>query len=824
VQVRTVRNQKQVLVRWRPGLIKGATRVINSKIQRVLKRNRDGTSLVLWRDSWEKQTDVCLSDDSDAAADLDLPNSPKPPSPIPSSSDNAQPRKRNAPAARGSQPQSSSSNTSSSSTSIKTRKKRNQRRKKPKRATDAPSEFLAYEFEYKTPPSSDRVNAQKQAVEPSPSKRRTSAPEKWKRNNRVKKAVSEKPPCGCALKCFNHIGRKRRKQIRTSFQQLDRPQQKTFLRGLIDLHAVKFKGKALQVRKRKHRVFTAQYHLKTSSQKREHVCLKAFIAILGIGSKQVKNLNDYAWANPDGALVPADGRGKHDSRPNRIPPNVVARIDSHIKSFPREDSHYSLNTNNKFLSADLSVRKMHQLYLAKYEPHIHLPGADSDEDKGKADADANADKEQQKPQVTYDFYNERFRTFDLKFGLPTVDSCSSCDELKSKIDAAEDEDTATALRAELLAHLIEADRGYAMRKHDEKLAQESRAGDPSWACPVEEHASWDATEFVCSDMAGVLTTPRVSANKAFYLRKLNTYCYGLFSGQANQHSLAFWNETMAKKGCNEVISSAHRFFVLRNTGSTRLSWWGDNTSSQMHNQFLMLYNNELVREDGFAYFHRVDNKYSPPGHTYMENDRAFGVISRKAKRTKIIGSSKAWMRLAQKSKQPNYHTMWMERSEFRDWKTYLSTKYKRPSQWKNTDGDTVPFMKIRWFNYGVGEHADGTLVKHPNEVWYRLSLDPKESWKRIPLERGLRVRDTGVISDARYELYPEALALNPKKVADLAKFKAWLPQEFHALYPDPPPASRKRKRGGDDDKDGDNNDAADADDVEGQDMEEEDDD
>jgi hypothetical protein len=136
--------------------------------------------------------------------------------------------------------------------------------------------------------------------------------------------------------------------------------------------------------------------------------------------------------------------------------------------------------------------------------------------------------------------------------------------------------------------------------------------------------------------------------------------------------------------------------------------------------------------------------------------------------------------------------MWMERTEFRDWKTFLSTKYSRPSKWANTAGETVPFMKIRWFNYGVGEDANGALIKHPNEVWYRLSLDPKEAWKRIALQRGLHARDTGVISDARYELYPAALALDPKKVADLAKFKAWLPLEFHKLYPDP---IRKRKGG-----------------------------
>ena len=169
-----------------------------------------------------------------------------------------------------------------------------------------------------------------------------------------------------------------------------------------------------------------------------------------------------------------------------------------------------------------------------------------------------------------------------------------------------------------------------------------------------------------------------------------------------------------------MISSAREFFTVRRTGATHLRWWGDNTSSQMKNQFLFLYCAELVRDDGFAFYHRIDNKYSPPGHTFMvrtscccvspgltdsisyktlasgqENDRAFGVLSRKAKKTKVIGSSKAWMALASKAKKPAYHTMWMGQPKFRDWKEYLSkTKYKCPSVWKNTLGGKVPFLKV----------------------------------------------------------------------------------------------------------------------------------
>ena len=42
------------------------------------------------------------------------------------------------------------------------------------------------------------------------------------------------------------------------------------------------------------------------------------------------------------------------------------------------------------------------------------------------------------------------------------------------------------------------------------------------------------------------------------------------------------------------------------------------------------------------------------------------------------------------------------------------------------------------------------------------------------------------------------------QVRDLAKFKAWIPNEFHSLYPDPPATlGRKRKRDDGDEEDDD---------------------
>ena len=136
---------------------------------------------------------------------------------------------------------------------------------------------------------------------------------------------------------------------------------------------------------------------------------------------------------------------------------------------------------------------------------------------------------------------------------------------------------------------------------------------------------------------------------------------------------------------------------------------------------------------------------------------------------------------APKAKAPNkYHTVWMDQVKFRDWKKYLSAKHNRPSVWKNSDNEPFKIMRVCWLNYGVGELPDGTLESHPDEVWYRMSLDTDEPWKKIQLDRNQA--PVGVISDPAYDLHDGPLPLPPKKVKDLAKFKAWLPREVRTYH------------------------------------------
>lgn len=104
-------------------------------------------------------------------------------------------------------------------------------------------------------------------------------------------------------------------------------------------------------------------------------------------------------------------RGKHLVRPHKISDIVLFQLKTHIQSFPKQVSHYSRHDNNqkRFLSAELSINKIYEMYIEKYEPDIF--------EKLK-------NGENVKPIVKYPFFTKYFNTnFNLSFGNQKTDTC-----------------------------------------------------------------------------------------------------------------------------------------------------------------------------------------------------------------------------------------------------------------------------------------------------------------------------------------------------------------------------------------------------------------
>lgn len=154
------------------------------------------------------------------------------------------------------------------------------------------------------------------------------------------------------------------------------------------------------------------------------VCKVAFCSMFGIGKSRVERIIKSIQNN---VPSPVDKRGKQTKRGNQKKDLVIFQIETHIDSFQSRVSHYSRhkNENVRYLSADLNISKMHELYLKKHEPNTW-----------KSIHEGNTSI---KPNVTYDFYRNHFLTnFNLSFGYPRSDTCQKCDKLQNCITTAVD--------------------------------------------------------------------------------------------------------------------------------------------------------------------------------------------------------------------------------------------------------------------------------------------------------------------------------------------------------------------------------------------------
>lgn len=96
------------------------------------------------------------------------------------------------------------------------------------------------------------------------------------------------------------------------------------------------------------------------------MCKKAFRSLFGINKSRVERIIKSVQNN---IPSPEDKRGKQTNRGNSKSEKTIFKLETHIRSFPAHESHYSRNKNEsvRYLSPDLNIHKLYELYMLKYE-------------------------------------------------------------------------------------------------------------------------------------------------------------------------------------------------------------------------------------------------------------------------------------------------------------------------------------------------------------------------------------------------------------------------------------------------------------------------
>lgn len=472
----------------------------------------------------------------------------------------------------------------------------------------------------------------------------------------------------CRLKCNDNFTLDDRQLLFSKFYKLDVNTKNAILFGSMNISPVQRPRKEAT----KHKSATFKYVV-TFQGKQTFVCKKAFASLYQVGNKKIDLLQK---SMKTGSCAPSpDKRGRHASRPHRTADEVTEYVKKHISMFPADESHYSRSSNihKKYLSPLLSVPKMHSLYLEQ----------------------CIKDNVPDYFRVTKSTYRNIFVSkFNLSFGHPKSDTCSTCDAGNSNEEHVE--------MYHASFELLKADR------------EKSKTGD---------------TAYLTMDLQQTMPLPRLSTSKAFYLRQLWFYNLGIHvvTKDAERTTFCVWTENQASRGSKEVTSSL--LTALEHEESLRnidhLVIWSDSCSGQNKN-FLMVCLYQYLIYKGL--FKVIDHKFPEVGHTYLDSDRDFGRIEKNLRKHQNVYSPEEYRQIIAKSSKKNQ--VLDMKDHFRDMED-LPTKMKLYNRKVDVVKNKLKFRdNVKWIR--VTEYGSYLYKPCYDEYTPFMKVDISKSRKETP--------------------------------------------------------------------------------------------
>lgn len=215
------------------------------------------------------------------------------------------------------------------------------------------------------------------------------------------------------MRCFKVLTREQIEKLFLHFYSLDsKEQQDAYIAGCIQAHRVQRRRsrKVPEVQNNSRdddndllsksanmyfhdKSFSYKVHIQQDNATVDvPICQNAFLAIHAVTKGRLRTVQHALKMNESS---PRDMRGKHSNRPTAMPKPLITLVEYQINLFKSEQSYYSCRDNTKkfYLPEDLSVKRMHKMFLAEYQI-----------------------------QVPYRSYWKIFDTFDISFGYPNSDA------------------------------------------------------------------------------------------------------------------------------------------------------------------------------------------------------------------------------------------------------------------------------------------------------------------------------------------------------------------------------------------------------------------
>lgn len=266
-----------------------------------------------------------------------------------------------------------------------------------------------------------------------------------------------------------------------------------------------------------------------------------------------------------------------------------------------------------------------------------------------------------KPIVKYAYFANYFASnFNIAFAYPRSDTCQTCDQLHKSIQNETNAEEKSSLNQEKVFHLRKAQVFHTYLKQLSKEAKE-----------IE---SIDVLSF---DYQQNMALPHIPTGKVFYRRKSWSYNFCVHSAKTGKYYFFMYNESVVKKGQNEVISFLHFYFKnILSKNITSFFLFSDNCSSQNKNKTLFQYLSAVVKTPLFS-IRSIIHRYPKSGHRFLPCDRCFSRIEKGRRKVEKVYLPENYEKLVLDTNSKKYNVIHVEQSMILNFIDYLTPLCKK---------------------------------------------------------------------------------------------------------------------------------------------------
>jgi hypothetical protein len=139
------------------------------------------------------------------------------------------------------------------------------------------------------------------------------------------------------------------------------------------------------------------------------------------------------------------------------------------------------------------------------------------------------------------------------------------------------------------------------------------------------------------DLQKALAFPKLTTSISYYKRNMYVYNFGCHNLTDDSIHMYFWDETSGSKGSQEIGTCLLKHIQKSVTSQKHVVAYSDTCSGQNRNINIAL-TLMKVTQDPESSVDTFDLKFLLSGHSYLPNDRDFGLIEKNLKKKEFLFS------------------------------------------------------------------------------------------------------------------------------------------------------------------------------------------